>query len=583
MIKIMKNLIIKILIVAISISFVFGENVEDQEICIIKNSNINEKLIKNAKSFIDNNDKRNAINETNKVDLDLMKKSNRNLEGDYVELIQKFYEKGYTKEAKEFAELLLDAYSDEEIRIIKLFFRDEAFVESAINLLTQVGFKDIDLRVDRIEYLAALGQYREAEKLANELLETWINKDLMSFRENCKTLWRLASKIRSSYYYPQILKKCFAKNQLNENSYIEQVDRNIQNDQNIQKKIKSSDKILSIVDMLSSRLYIDPELGELYGVSVESIQQTIENMLYEVLKDNEIIFDILHALALYIKNDDPFFSIDILVDKKNFKWIGKQEVHSGAYIPLDGNIYIRKSFLDSMGFKGTMIHEITHKLMDALYDNDSNPYRLDDIVAKAAYQNALHDLEKKLDILKREYDYNSKEEIKTGNKFYDHAIESLINVRNLKLYKDENYLREYIVRFPQSIANGTYRDVKVQELMQPLADYWNQYIQPEINTYLDKNGGNDSFMSDSAREDFKASLWTKDWEALKFEILKSIIIEEPFAVIEIEKMLEKNDDKDLREKLEKELFDEFGEYGFIWQVIKSRFWRWYNSENSNNN
>lgn len=514
----MKSLILRLLIIVIYLSggFVFGENIKNKDIRVLadvnKNKNLskNERLIKRANLFINNNDIWNSIKEMKKVNVSSLRNSSGNEDGDYVELIQKFYEEGYTKEAVEFGILLFNAYPNEGARIIRLYFQDEAKVESAIDLLTEVGFDDIVLTLVRIDYLAVLGQYQDAEKLANELLELWINKDLVSFKNNFLTLVKLASKIRSSHYYSQLTNRIL--NELLEINNLNFHKRQIDQLSKL-KEIKSNDKIVSITNMLSSRFYIDPNLSEIYGMSLESIQQTIENRLYDILKDNEIIFDVLHAFALDIKNDYPFFSINIIDDKTKF--VG-EEVNElidacGEYNSLNENVLIRNNFYNEKEFNGSMIHEITHRLMDVLYDNVSIPYRIDDIEAQTAYQKTMYDLEEKLDILKREYDYFSKKKIITGNKLYDIAIESLLNVR--ELYDGESQLCEYIVRFPQSIANGTYGDVKVQELMQPLADYWKQYIEPNINLYLDKNGGNFIFISDTARENSRVFFAKKDLEA----------------------------------------------------------------------
>lgn len=315
-------------------------------------------------------------------------------------------------------------------------------------------------------------------------------------------------------------------------------------------------KMNSITKIISQRIHIDYRMSEKYKVSPELIKQFIETLLYESLKDNDIVFDILYALALSIEND-PVFGMYIFDKKMNLNnLMSNENLMLGSYSEYHNTITISNDFNEIAHFKGSLIHEITHKLMDVLYKNHTNPYRLTDSKAKNAYANLIKNLELKLNQLQKKYgDLNG--DINTGNELYDYTIRCFMNIK--KYSKTDQQICEYIVRYPQLIAAEKYGDKQVRELMQPLADYWNQYVLPDIRNYIDKHGRNTQFISSWEQEtittpfvlnekDASGVLYqiekekAKELEDIDLMVWESLIAENPMNYFYI--ILEEKDNKE---------------------------------------
>lgn len=414
------------------------------------------------------------------------------IEEEFVELVKEFYNRGYTNEALDLAKFIFNR-SSAELAIVEFFFKDEAFVGSAIDLLQTVAIERGDIGLLIFQYLGLkFGQPQESEKLAKELLEIWVNQNKESLNNYITEKLALAESIYSSDYYDQLLDKYLA---LNSNLTATRINAFTEASLKLKsKKVHFRDRINSIPDMLGSRIRMDPRLSKRYDVSMESIQELFDTSIYEISKKSEMCFSILHAIALNAKSDSSFViylhnPTDNILDKR-----------LGAYDLLFHHIIIKVDIND-IDFKGIVIHEMSHKLMNTLYANQAKPYRSDNNEAANAYQEAIKELEGKLDKIKEESNYL----IKPKNVFLDIATQSLLNVRDS--YYKEDHICEYIVRYPQSIADETYNDPEVKELMRPLADYWNQYIQPDLEKYINENGGNSTFISDYERENIITPLF----------------------------------------------------------------------------
>lgn len=267
------------------------------------------------------------------------------------------------------------------------------------------------------------------------------------------------------------------------------------------KKEHCVSKLNSITEILGDRLYIDNKISEKYNVSYDLIQQFIETILYETLKDHNEIFDILHAIALNLENDLNF-AIYLTFDENNLLFKNtineNKTIRLGHYSSSSNSLKIVCDFSDILDLKGILVHEITHKLMDILYNNSSAPYRLKDKKAIHAYKKAINEIKEKIEVIKEEYDYDDSIGADTGNELYDDAINLLIGIANN--YKPEAQILEYVVIYPQLIASEKYNDDQVKELMKPLVNYWNQYVMPDIKNYIDEHGGKSRFISDWEQE-----------------------------------------------------------------------------------
>ncbi len=490
--------------------------------------------------------------------------------------------------------------------------------------ITIKGIPNFADRLSAFNYLIESGRGREAHELANKLLEIWIEEENNSRNHYYLIdVLKLAIKINSDYYFNRLLEKYLIKNE-DCSSQIKDLIKKSK-----LKRIHSDDKTNSIANMLGSKLYLDMHYEEMCGISPSSIRESIKKILCKLLKDNEITFNILHAIALNV-NQISNFSIYLFDDESNSLNNLSNNDNTmtvvGTYSKWKERIEIMQPIDDSLEFKGTLIHEMSHKLMDILYDNFAKPYRQYNNEAKDAYQKAINKIKEKLEEIKKEYDYNSLNNIQTGNKLYNQVIQSLLNVQK---YDKNEHQCEYIVRYPQSIASGSYDNAKVKELMQPLADYWNEYIQPDIEIYISEHGGNSTFISESEailapsffndvseliKEKTKKRIRKETLSLLQseiarnplnyfvlIEVLKSegdydgvetlkdalpnvttwqnIISKNPIYYYDILEGLEKNGQYDRIEELKKI----FNTWEFLVKVLKSIFWEWYYEDEENKN
>lgn len=454
-------------------------------------------LIKRSWCCFTNGDIKNALDLINELELkETTLVTSESLTEDCVKFIKELYNKGYTNEALKFAKSLLGQRTSADLRIIKYFFESEAF---AIDFFRILGIEMCDVGYLIFEYLAIhLDRQQDAEKFANELLDVWLNEteeSLSHFLANnndnkrnrvIQGRLKFARRIHISYYN-QLFEKYINLNEKDQESEFS-LKNFIESKFKINiKKIHSEDKSDSIIDMIVSRLYLDYRSNKEDVVNPELIGQLIETMLCEVSKNNEICLNILHAIALHAKHNPSFiiyvYVINSLKDFDDFI----DDTKHGMYDPVDGSISMNSINIrnNNNKFKASIIHEMTHKLMDMLYDNSSKPYRRDNNEAKVAYQEALNELEANLDIIKQ-----SQKDV-SGND-YD-AIDSLLSVR--EQYESVTYLAEFIARYPEALA-ANHNNSKVKRLMQPLADYWDKYIQPDLEKYINENGCDSTFVSD---------------------------------------------------------------------------------------
>ncbi|PWU07195.1 MAG: hypothetical protein C5B43_00735 [Verrucomicrobia bacterium] len=563
----MKYFLIKILILIISFNYIYSKSFEDEKILLDQKKELNSEYFRKIYLFLEEKDKDKAMMFAQKIDLKLIGLQD-NLENDYIGLIKIFYQRGYTEEALELARLLFESssirYIRDTIRFIKLFFQDEKFEADAMELLEKVGFHSVDIYNDKIEFLANRGRGEEANILAKTLLEMWANEDSKNWNITRRKLW-LAEKMHSSYFYEKILKNSkgyqFTKKDFETIKQFKEL-----------KKIEvKEERNQTITDILCRHFYVDPKLCEQYDITLEAIQEITKSIFYEVLKENERSFDILHAVALAVKNTDFYFSIDILEDGHNCKHAECSRQPQGTYNSFNENVKLQWNIIHTKKFKGIIIHEMTHKLMDILYENNAKPYSFNNIEAREAFQKAVNELEYKLNSVKIFSGRYGAFEIDRQRLYYS-AIQSLLSVR--RSYVENEFFCEYIARYPQSIATGTYRDNKVKNLMQPLATYWNDYIQPDIKKFIEQNSNHEGFICDES-SDINYDLFSKELKALKLKTLRSKINNDYYNFRSLLNDLNKEDEKEFFDILYKEFNEELDPLTPFWKLfskISFNFW-----------
>lgn len=418
-------------------------------------------------------------------------------------IADKWYDLGYSEIALEFDELFVEEDSAKASIVAKKWFGR--------------GKKDIAFKFTQLYPVLAIlvfnenlsrGNFAGAEEYGNKMLEYWVSQKDEDIQKNINHKLILAARMESVYYY-NIL-----KGKLKEIDQKDTFQNYLKYFENLPLNLNGKD--ISITDYLSHRAYINPDFLNEYEISIEEARMMLEIDLYELTKKNDIIFSILHCIALHAK-EDPYFKLHVF--SKNP--LGENAIGEYFFSLKRANINLP---LRSPLFGGILAHEWTHQLMDILFNNGAKPYGAYDMEAQIAYKKVMEEIWNKLD--------EAPNELKDFSKL-DPSIDSygrtITNFNDIKeLYTEDKYDLEAIVRFPEAIAYGDYEDSKVKEFLKPLCDYWMQYIEPAINKYIKDHADNDTFISDWERE--------------------SIL--NPFYGVEIESIEYKSDLKKVKEKSE---------------------------------
>lgn len=94
-------------------------------------------------------------------------------------------------------------------------------------------------------------------------------------------------------------------------------------------------------------------------------------------------------------------------------------------------------------------------------------------------------------------------------------------------YQESAFDSEAIVRLPELIVLGAYKNPKVQEFLKPIYDYWMKYIQPSIEKYINEHSEIDTFVSDWERENILDPFYRDEFDNPEYKADLEIIKKEP--------------------------------------------------------
>lgn len=245
----------------------------------------------------------------------------------------------------------------------------------------------------------------------------------------------------------------------------------------------------SLVDFLLQKIYVNPAFFTRHNINQAQLEKTFRGIL-EDLKGDALLASIMRAIAITLKRDS---SAKIhLFNKDPLEPAHQGAERQGAYLPaINSVVLIYGNFDDPetryASIRDTLIHEWTHQLMTMLYRHPKAavPYPLKDLYRENTYKAAYEEVA--LAAEKYENPFEAK-----NLALYRMAREVIGPVK--RIYRESSWDAEYIVHLPQAISQGGYRDAEVQRLLQPIKAYWDEYIAPDIEKYLNEHRHLDSFI-----------------------------------------------------------------------------------------
>lgn len=374
----------------------------------------------------------------------------------------------------------------------------------------EIGIESPYLAEEFLNQLLVKKEFCAAKEDTIKIIEYWLEKRSHDINTYSRGLLKLAQRLDTDFYYTKILDKITGRWSLeNVNPFLLSF-----------KSEFSEDNSQSLTEFLINRIKVNPIFLERYKVDMDTLRKMFEFELHELLSQDDLIFTIMHALALHGKEN---FSFSVKVFKSNKQ---NDDILVGGeynFITKGLNIYYDRI---SVELRKTLIHEWTHQLMDILYNNMMLPYSKEDHEKKVEFNAAMQRVNK---LIKCAYGHSNDSDEKfwllsrtgslsdsTGNE----ALKSIFNkVVAIKYsYKEMNHAAEYIVMLPEMLSvKGLAEDPLAQTILQPIIDYWNKFIAPDIKNYIDKRANLDEFVSDIHRKHFLQPAYSQILESKEYE------------------------------------------------------------------
>lgn len=406
----------------------------------------------------------------------------------------KWFKRGEKKIAAEFDKFALEHY----LYLVTTIYKasPSAISDKASSIATQwykrgeneiaSEFEQISLQtgprnaLKKFDELIKAGNFSQAEKLGNQLLEFWVSESDIKIKDNLDLKLKLAALMDSKYYYEILNSK---QSKISNDDIIQNYTKFLEN-----VSLNPVVKDISITDYLTHRTVINPEFLEKFNIPLDEARKMLEMDLYELAKKSDITFSILHVIALYAKQD-PNFKLHIFYENP----LGESTT-VGTYWQELQRVQINKFPLRSNIIRGVIIHEWTHQAMHLLFHNNFNPYSDHDTIAKNKWNKIMEDMVQSL----KKQPLKFKLALIFDPNPFARAISSFDTA--FKAYPEISQSPETIARFVEMIGNNDYENPQVKELLQPIYDYWMQFINPAIEKYVKKYAKLDTFVSDWERE-----------------------------------------------------------------------------------
>lgn len=424
-----------------------------------------------------------------------------------LKISDKLYDNGKKEDALEFDKQYLKAMPDSIDQFVSKWTErgEEA-------MILKLATNNPEIANQILYKLMKDNKFAEAEEYGNKVLEYWVSQNLEHILKDINEKMNFAINIQSNYYYDEMLK---IMNAILENTDIALKNTSIEsikhtlglNSKRLQNlPLNANVKDISITDFLVHRTYIDQNFLNKYDISLNDARIMLEMDIYELLKENNIIFSILHAVALHAK-EDPYYKLNIFKEEyfDTKTTAGKQQI-LGQCITSLGMIDFYNPTLKSHTIRSLLAHEWTHLLMNTLFHNSYDPFAANDDKAKTAWENTMELIWKQVDETTN-IDSSSP---------YGEAITTYITLKNY--YPIPNWGSEMIAYYSTIIANPKlYNDPQVKEFLKPITNYWTQYIQPAIDKYVKDHAAIDKFVSDWERENISDPFYRAKFDNLSSE------------------------------------------------------------------
>lgn len=244
----------------------------------------------------------------------------------------------------------------------------------------------------------------------------------------------------------------------------------------------------SFEDVLLSKLYYDDDSGDFPLSLYSDIWNVFASARSTVFSEMVMKVNALDALF------HPRFKIIL----KGCSW-----TLGGTYNQRNC-IVIHSNKID-LQFQKSIFHEMTHKAIDRVFNNSCCPYFKDDLDAKKSYRESMRLV--LVNLIPFAYPMDKIAELPFEQLVENYFTKEIVRLRFLRLSTREPYLW-YLYRSLKAVLGGSYSiaaldfefitnstdgllgvegDSNYIKIIQPLLDYINKYVIPEMRDYVVKH------------------------------------------------------------------------------------------------
>jgi hypothetical protein len=197
-----------------------------------------------------------------------------------------------------------------------------------------------------------------------------------------------------------------------------------------------------------------------------------------------VIKPILDVLANKIQLSNK---VSILIAENQQEICAYLSSRGGQYNCRNTVVVIKGAF-SKTDMMSVLIHEISHFVMNILYNNFGLPYSSRNFSQKLEYDNAIKSLNTNLAAYKNDADQNRLAQ----NLFSDMACTEIDIIYSNSLYDEKNgggrKDPEFIVLYPQLLVltKNDDNEKNVLRIMQPLHDFYEKHLLPDAKRYSEK-------------------------------------------------------------------------------------------------
>lgn len=326
----------------------------------------------------------------------------------------------------------------------------------------EIAYNDPDDAEWSVALLIDTKRFTKAHEVGNKVLEKWAMDSDTKINEGINNKMALAIKIDSPFHYYIFRNKL---TDIEETYIVHNFYKYFEN-----KSLKIENKDSSSIGYFINRTYIDQNFLIENKLTIDEARGKIIAIFSELQNKNKIISVMLQAAFVHAKKD-LYFKVHI------FNKIPNNGKYRGMYRYYWDSIEICKLSLEGPFFKELLMHEIYHLLMYLVFQNkgdkyyDGKPYLLNDKKAKKDFKM----------IIKK-----SKLNVKCylNYQYYNPLNDTFIYPEFFATCKKKELDYEFLAYFIEIATNLDDEDLKKQNLLKPMYNYWMKYIQPRIKQYI---------------------------------------------------------------------------------------------------